>query len=148
MKRIIVVCDASRARIFLSDASAQPLRLDTAIYFAAGRARNKELVSDEAGRVNKAAPGIMSATDPRTTPHEVEVERFASELVRIVQQRLVADHTLSLVIVAPAHFLGVLRNKLSRESEQQLEAALPMDLTHVHENDLPAHLAAAVGPHP
>jgi len=68
----VLVCDASRARVFAFEKSEQPWAIVEDIINPAGRARVRDLVEDKAGR---AGPGM----EPRRDPRELR-ERLAGEL--------------------------------------------------------------------
>lgn len=147
MKRFILICDAAHARLLSAGKRQEPLELKREISNARGRARDQALQSDEPGRLRKGRSGVLSAMDPRTAPHEVEMERFAAELAHVLHEHLssvAGDSTLT--IVPPPHFLGILRAKLTSAVEKRLAAAVPMDLNHLTEHELPQHLEHVLWP--
>ncbi len=146
MKRLILVCDASRARLLTAGLPDEPLTVDRTIYNARGRARNQALRSDEPGRVLKVSGGVMSAMDPRTMPHEVEIERFAAQLARQLEVQLSTGDYDSFILVAPPHLLGLLRGQLAPQQEIRMAGSLAVDLTHANEQELSQHLRHVLWP--
>ncbi len=141
METWILVADASRARIFdLED--GQRLKLVREFSNPKGRARAQELVSDEPGRLAKGkGRQVLSAMDPRTSPHEVEAKHFAAQLTHALHDGRVHKKYDSLALVAPPHFLGLLRDHLDAEVGKMVVSATHSDYTHVAEHELPHHLS-------
>jgi len=140
METWILVADASRARIFdLQD--GQRLKLVREISNPRGRARAQDLVSDEPGRLAKGkGRQVLSAMDPRTSPHEVEAKHFAAELGHALHDGQMHQRYGSLALVAPPHFLGLLRKELHPEVDKLVVSAAHSDYTHVAEHELTHHL--------
>ena len=51
--------------------------------------------------------------EPDTTQHEVQAERFARELGQVLSEALTSKKYDVVGLVAPAHFLGLLRAELT-----------------------------------
>lgn len=135
----IVVADASRARVLSAD-DAGSLELIHALSFPLARKRSQELVSDEAGRIDKGGRGILSAMDPRTDPHAHQAELFARELSELLDKAAGRNAYGRLTIVAPAHFLGLLRESISSQTRRKLVGDLARDLTPLELPQLAEHL--------
>ena len=137
MKRVILVCDASRARLFAGVGRHEPLQLLREEDNPGGRATEQELRSDEAGRLRKGGRGgVLSAMDPHKTAHEVDSERFSHHLAAQLKELFDKREFDALVIVAPAHLLGLLRSALAPEVQQHLKSSVAKDLTHMGEREL------------
>jgi protein required for attachment to host cells len=138
MKRIVLVCDSSRARLLASMGRHEPLQLVWSEDNPQGRAIEQDLRSDESGRLRKGGrAGVLSAMDPNKTAHEVEAERFAHHLAGQLKSHLESHAAYDgLVIAAPAHFLGLLRELLAPEVRDVLKDSVPKDLTKMSEREL------------
>jgi protein required for attachment to host cells len=146
MKRAILVCDASRARLFVSVGRHEPLRLLHSEDNPRGRAREQDLRSDEAGRYSEHGKhGILSGMEPHTSAHEVESERFARHLAGVVKQSHVRGEFESLAIVSPPHFLGLLRATLDPDLER-LATGIAKDLSKLEPGELMDHVAPMLWP--
>ncbi len=142
MERAILVCDASRARLFASTGRHAPLRPLFSEDNPVGRAREQDLRSDQPGRYSEGGKqGVRSAMDPHTPAHEVEEERFARHLADALQRSHARGEFKSLTIAAPAHFLGLLRAALDPAIER-LAVCVAKDLSKLE----PAELMEHVGP--
>ena len=125
----VVVADASIARIYNLESDRELILVRT-LEHPRGRARAQELASDEPGRINKSGGRfIQSAMDPHTEPHEVESVRFAAEITNILQKGLDARSYAELVVIAPPHFLGLLRHAMEPHIIKYVRRSVARNLT-------------------
>lgn len=112
-KTWIVVGDASRARIFAGSEAGASWSVVEDLDFPAGRERVHDLVTDHPGSMRQSgAKGTKAGMTPPTDPKEKEAMRFARTLAdRLRKGRLDREYD-ALVLVAPPHFLGMLRGEL------------------------------------
>ena len=143
----ILVGDASGARIFSIAGRNKPLQLVKEFSNADGRKLTQDLVSDEPGRMSKGGtPGMKSAMDPRTTAHEAAAQTFAKQLADYLKHHSSNSDFASLSLVAPAHFRGLLRSVLSRETDALIRSSLTKDLVHTPANQLMEHIESLLVP--
>jgi protein required for attachment to host cells len=141
----ILVSDASRAKLYSTTGRHQPLHLEREIANPSGRAREQDLVSDQAGRIRKGGMhGVHSAMDPQTTAHQAAADEFARELGHLLHHEHERGSFASLVIAAPPHFLGELRELLSKDVVSSLKASVAKDLIHVETHKLRERLNASL----
>ena len=133
----VMVCDASRARVFTFDKSHDPWTLLEDLSNPAGRARSHELVEDKAGHLG---PG----SQPRTDPASAEEEKFASRLGRLLETGFDGHRYGDVVLVAPPRFLGHLRASLSPPVARRVTASIDKDLTRADPRELRERLADAL----
>jgi protein required for attachment to host cells len=124
----VLVADASQARV-LESVGAE-LSVVRELDNAAGRARSQDLVSDEPGRIDKGGRGILSAMDPRTSPHEQQTILFANRLAKLLESAAAAGDYERLTLVAPPHLLGLLRKAISPVVRRRISAEIGKDLVH------------------
>jgi protein required for attachment to host cells len=111
----ILIADMSRARVIVPSRDRKTLKLVFEWANAEGRAKGADLKSDRSGRMRKsAARRGAPALQAHTAPHEVEAERFASVLATRLRAAHVAGRFDCLGVVAPPHFLGLLRERMRR----------------------------------
>jgi protein required for attachment to host cells len=139
----VLVCDASRARLFAVEGKGRPWKLLRELEHPASRAHGLEITTDKAGRAS-VGPGIGSARAPATPPKEVEAEHFAQTLADMVEKGCAEDAFGRLVLVAPPHFLGLVRKSLSSQATKRIAGTLDKDLTLVEARHLPERLEAVV----
>ena len=134
--RWILVADASRARFFREDPKERTFEQIGAFDHEASRAKVRDLMADANGR--KPVGPSMSAghlahgrpgAEPDTDAKSVEAEKFARELADYIESGVLAHAFESLVLVAPPHFLGLLRAQLGKEAPRHVETTIDKDLT-------------------
>lgn len=130
MRTWIVVCDAARARVFDSRGNLQHLALVAQLEHPQSRRKEEALGMVRRGSVTTGA-GIHGGLPQQTSPKAHEAEQFA----RILADRMnhaVADHTCQrLVLVAPPHFLGLLRKLLNPAAQTCLHRTIDKDYTQL-----------------
>jgi protein required for attachment to host cells len=128
----ILVSDASRSKLLTTELPEHPWTLVEAFEHPEGREASREIrPSSPPGRMlqSMAKGGRRSAMEPRTTPKEAEVERFAHELCQYLENAASRRQFDVLVLVAPPHFLGILQGALGRQSGKCLRASVNKDLS-------------------
>lgn len=118
----ILVADPFRGRLFrLSEASGlEELR----IYVCAeGRMQGQQV-----GEVSHEGSSGRDAIEPSIQTLEKRSGRFADCLQDILARGLNQRHFQQLVLVAPPHFLGVLRDALNESVREAVVAELAKDL--------------------
>jgi len=141
MTHWILIADASGARAVASLAPQTPLTLVREFANPRGRQRNQERDSDLPGRVSKSGtPGTRSAMQPHTTAHDEAAFEFARDLATTLRKELDNGSYDALSLVAPPHFLGVLRAELDKKVQRTLKGTLDRDLVHVSVHELKPHI--------
>ncbi len=138
----ILVADAGRARIFAKVEGIPGLALIHELDNPAGREHGCQLVSDASSRVQKHSSNIFSAMDPRTSPHEHQASIFAHRLAFLLEGAALQGEYQSLVQVAPAHLLGLLRNVNGPAVRKRIHRELALDLTHHSPRSIECSIAA------
>src|SRR5437773_2128773 len=122
----ILTCNASRARLLLEKQHGRDYSLVGSYEHADSRAHVRDLMADAQGRkpvgpvpaAKAASPGGgygRPGAEPDTDPKEVEAQKFAHELAAMLEKGR-SDHVYErLIVVAPPHFLGLMRSALDGE---------------------------------
>lgn len=97
--------------------------------------RNGALTSDKEGHY-KANDSGRGAYSPHMEAHEVEIDNFAREIARELNQQRNANKLDQLFIIAPAHMYGLLANHINKHVENLLINHLPKDGIHLSEREL------------
>jgi protein required for attachment to host cells len=149
MKQWILVADASRARVFSVPENNKPNKpwlLEKELEHLASRAKATELTTDVPGRVRQSfGAGSRPAMDDPTDPKEVEAQAFAHELADFLEQGLNHNRFEQLVLVAPPHFLGLMREMVSEQVAKRIQWSINKDFTQLPARDLPDHINAVHG---
>ena len=142
----ILVAHEAGARLFENRGPGKGLELLEEVEHAAGRERDREIVSDRPGRSFRKNSG-----DPRRAamsrsegPHDRAVASFARELAHNLQHERTQNRFERLVLVAPPRFLGLLRSSLDTPTAHLVVGSLAKDLATTKEAELVKHLGDVV----
>lgn len=143
-KTWIMVADARRARLFCQSGGDEPWR-EMSDYCSEDRLETRDL-EDLPGRGLNRGNGGHFAMVSRVDPREHAVRDFADSLVEVLEKGRAAAEFDDLTLIAPAHFLGLLKRRLSRETGKCLTQTLSLDLTRCRASDIQRRLAPASRP--
>jgi protein required for attachment to host cells len=160
MPRWILIADASRARIFRDDRPTKPFTLVDSLEHPESRARVRDLMSDAMGRkpagMSRGGPDTLAAAGsssarpgaaPDTDAKAVEAQKFARIVAEHLEKGLDQRAYDSLVVVAPPHFLGVLKQCLHHEVGKHVELYINKDLTQHERTNIEQHVRSELGSH-
>lgn len=116
----VLVCDAARAMFFQIRDGEHAWHL-------------VNVSSHPESRSN--APGVDK---------DVEKGRFAHSLVQALDHAMRASHFRRWVLVAPPHFVGLIKKGLTAELEKHLIATIDKDMVHLPLHTLTENLREAV----
>jgi len=100
-----------------------------------------ELGTERPGRVHESATSAHHAVQPRQDLHQADKRSFVHEVATVLNEASQRHEFDGLVLVAPAHALGDLRQALDAATQRKITGELQKDLTNVPNGDLAAHLA-------
>jgi protein required for attachment to host cells len=144
MKQWILVADASRARIFSipeNHKPNQPWVLEKEFDHPESRAKATDLTTDVPGRVRQSfGQGSRPAMEEPTEPKEVEAQTFARLLADALAQGLNHNKFDRLTLVAPPHFLGLLRGTVPEQVAKRIHQSINKDYTMLPARELPDHV--------
>lgn len=104
-------------------------------------------MADTDGRKPNGQSGHMSNQRPGAAPdsdsREVEAMKFAQELAGRLDKGRVDHEYDRLVLVAPPHFLGLLKGTLDGQVQKLLAHTVDKDLTSIQARELPERLSLA-----
>ncbi len=141
----VLVCDAARARLFEVKERDNKWHLTLSLTHEESRKKATELVSDHAGRSSPPGGSVHhNALAPASTPKEVEQGHFVHSLIGVMDQAMRSNRFSRWVLVAPPHFLGMLKQSLTPELTKHLMATVDKDLSHVESHELADTLRAVV----
>ncbi len=143
----VLVSNAAEARLFLNEGCGKGLQLVRDWEHPDSRKHEGDLVTDGASRIQQSdGRGARSSIQWETSPKETEMQRFAAELVEYLAAGRVAGTFRHLVLVAPPHFLGLLREKMDAATSATVRATLNKDYSQETVPDLVERLANVVCP--
>jgi protein required for attachment to host cells len=141
-----VVADGGRARILQKRRGGRGDRqaaFDTRqeLVSANLHSHTHELGTERPGRVHESATSAHHAVQPRRDLRQADKQSFVHEVATVLNEASQRHEFDRLVLVAPAHALGDLRQALDAATQRKITGELQKDLTNVPNGDLAAHLA-------
>jgi protein required for attachment to host cells len=137
-----VVADGGRARIVQKRDGEDAFHTRRELVSAEIHSRTHELGTDRPGRTHESAMSARHAMQPREDLHRADKRSFVHEVAAALNEANTRNEFDCLVLVAPAHALGQLRQALDSPTQHKIVAQLQKDLTKVPDADLKEHLAA------
>lgn len=147
----ILVCDVSRAKLFSTELREHDWSLVEAFEHSEGREPGRDTGPQAPpGRMlkSKSPGGRRTALEAHTSPKEIEAERFARQLGDYLEDAVAHRRFDYLVLVAPPHFLGVLKGVLGRQAAKHLRATVDKDLSMLDAAEVRRRLIDNVFPQP
>jgi protein required for attachment to host cells len=125
----IVAADGSRARIFETDDSGNFYELEELVN-PEGRMKNGEINTDQDGRfATKGMTGQSHTSQKDVSPKDHEVELFTKHLGHELDKAC-SDHRFDkLCLVAPAKFIGMVRDNLADHTRQAVSEEIVKDVS-------------------
>jgi protein required for attachment to host cells len=141
----ILVCDSARGRLFESRGNHPSWELLEVLSHSESRSKTGELVGDHAGQRSSQGPSVHhNALAPSSFPKEVEKGHFVHTLATMLDQAMRSNRFDRWVLVAPPHFIGMLKHELSPMLRKHLLASVDKDLTHIDAQELAERLRDTV----
>jgi protein required for attachment to host cells len=135
----ILVADAARARLFRVERPRGPLIEEADFVHPEDRLPEHELGSDDPGRV-KGPGGMQHSLGPDEGLKEKEAGRFAHDLAHHLRAGREQGRFRRLYVVAPPHFLGVLRQHVDEHTLALVIESFDKDLVRHGAEDIRKHL--------
>lgn len=144
----VLIADSSRARLYSVPQRGKPWALVDEFSHDASRVTAGGLTTDQPGRSHGSGigKGARSAMESKSSPKEVEVGHFAHELVEVLHHGHGQQAYERIVLVAPPHFLGLLRLGLNDTVSKLIATSVDKDYLHLPESELHARLDALLQP--
>ena len=146
MNTWILVADACGARLFMAFDNGKSLQLLERFSHARSRAMEAELVSERPGSGRSSTHTMPSTKQPHRTHKELQAVEFATVLIDYLVDAAQQHRFDSLVLVAPPHFLGLLRAELSPALARMISATIAKDLIYMDDATIREHVGKAVWP--
>lgn len=147
----ILVADASQARLFAGRKKNEPWTLIQTLEHPESRAKNHELITDRPGRTQQsggtpsspdtASPGKGSRSGMEVEePKHVEQKHFAQLLADMLAKGVLERACEALMVVAPPHFLGLLRERFTDPVQKVLHSTIDKNYTALAQKELEERL--------
>lgn len=125
---LVVVTDSEKALFMVNLTDGEDPNFDVVRVDEEANPPDREQKANRKGmNQESSAPGVRSYDE--TDFHELQKERFASDLAEKLYKMAHAGRFELLVIVASPQVLGVLRNEMHKEVSDKVVAEIPKTLT-------------------
>lgn len=126
----ILTADSTRVRIFQELDAEHHLQEVQDFANPAGRAQDRELLTDapERRKVPQGAIGSTHDGQPETLPVDHENAKFSKEIGDYLEQARNEQRFDRLCVIAAPKFLGLLRQNLSKEAQKLVEQEIDKDI--------------------
>jgi protein required for attachment to host cells len=123
----VVVAESSRARIFETTDGVSLSEIADVVH-PEGRLRERQLTSDRQGRTyDSSGRGRHSKQDP-VSAHEQENIAFARAIARCLKAARQRNAFETVILIAPPHFLGLLRKSVDPVTLRRIRREVPKDI--------------------
>jgi protein required for attachment to host cells len=141
----VLVCDAAKARVFeIRDGDPTWHAIELVLH-EGSRSKASELVGGRSGTRSSEGRSVHhNALAPASSPKEVEKDGFAHTLAKTLDQAMRSARFRKWVLVAPPHFLGLMKEKLTSELEKHLLTTLDKDFNNLGVHELSERLREAI----
>ncbi len=136
---LVVIADGEHAR-FLRQTPHDTLKQDRVFEASAAHQRPSGLRSDGPGASFHTGASAHHAITPKHDPKVLEKEKFAAFVAGEIDGAVTAEAWDALVVVAPAHSMAVLRERLGPAAQALLAGTVEKDLIKTPTDELPSHL--------
>lgn len=141
MKTWVVVASAARARFFEVNGRVKPLVEVKDLVNPEDRLQAQALKSDKPGRAFDHMGGQRHAMGTPVDPKEQVAIRFAKQVVEQLESDRHQGRFDSLCVVAPPHFLGLLRGHMGNGLTRAVRGEVTNDLTQQDLRSVREHVA-------
>ena len=141
----VLVCDAAKARVFEIRHGDPTWHAVELVLHEGSRSKASELVGGPSGTRSSEGRSVHhNALAPASSPKEVEKDGFAHTLATTLDRAMRSARFRKWVLVAPPHFLGLMRKELTSELEKHLLTTVDKDFNDLAVHELSERLRDAV----
>ncbi|MCK6454243.1 MAG: host attachment protein [Alphaproteobacteria bacterium] len=142
----ILVADAARARVFRLERPGSRLAPALDRELVADNVPSHELASDRPGRSFDSAGQGRHAMEPPTDPKRYEKQRFARQVVELLDAQRRHNAFARLAVVAAPQMLGDLRAAMADELRKIVELEIAKDFSKLSSDQIEQHLQELTEP--
>lgn len=136
----VLVANRSEAKIFALHNKGSELKLQKSWSNRFGHSSDQDIYTDKPGRQPATGQGHVGDSMPRKDATEQEAERFAGDVIDWLDSKRKTDKIYHIDIIAEAGFLGKLRNKMNKQTEELVNKVVDKDVINADEARLLAYL--------
>jgi protein required for attachment to host cells len=142
-QRLVLVVDKTTARFFSCKGRPPILSSLTSLSNIEGRLKDRDLATDEGGRMFDARGPNKSAFEPHSSPVEISLGRFLKEVAQEVEP-FTRNGPLELILVAGPKIRGALRQELEHIKMLSIIGEINKDLSEEKPEEIARYIAREV----
>ena len=135
----VVVCDGAKALVLENTGNINSPKLKTVEVFEQKDLPTRALGTDEPGRVINSVGSMRSAVE-QTDWHDQAERAFLVHLVQHLDAAIVSGKAKSLIVVAPARALGMIRPAYSQALKSAVRTEVDKDFVKMPVREIEKHL--------
>jgi protein required for attachment to host cells len=135
----VVVCDGAKALVLENTGNINSPKLKTVEVFEQKDLPTRALGTDEPGRVINSVGSMRSAVE-QTDWHDQAERAFLVHLVQHLDSAVVSGKAKSLIVVAPARALGMIRPTYSHALKSAVRTEVDKDFVKMPVREIEKHL--------
>jgi protein required for attachment to host cells len=136
----IVVAESTRARIFDYEKGSQRFEEICDLVHPQGRLEEQESNSDKPGRQMRGDAKAHHCIAGSNSNREIESGVFAKEICSKLETDRCHNKFDKLILIAPPHFLGELRDKMTPYCSSRVSSSIGKNLLHCSKEEILSHL--------
>jgi protein required for attachment to host cells len=140
----ILIADAGHAKVLQTIGVGNKLLPVTGFEFSQDIPAGKDITRERAARTHESMGQRRHAIEPKSDPRQAMKRAFAQEIAQRLDAAAAADAFDRLVVAAPPHLLGDLRQRFSAQVKKRIVAEIAQDLVKLPTAELRRHLASEV----
>lgn len=125
----VLIADGEKALFLINQTDGEDPFLEVFREEAQANPPNREQAANRRGRFNDG-PSVHRSAVQDTDWHQLAKDRFAAELAEILYKKAHQGAFDRIVLVAPPHTLGELRQEIHKEVADKVVAEVPKTLTN------------------
>jgi protein required for attachment to host cells len=135
----VLVCDGHKALILQNAGDRVYPKLEARERFEHEEHQSRDLGSDAPGRSHSSGSDRRSSVD-QIDLHRLEDDKFLKGVAAHLDRAVTAGQIEKLILVAPAHAMGLLRKALSPAAHKAIAAEVEGDYVHLPLYEIEKHL--------
>lgn len=131
----VIVANSNICQIYTYNKKPGHLSLHKDIQHPESKLKNSELTSDKSGQY-KARDTTRGNYSPHMDAKEIEMDNFAREIAKILNQERSLNHYNNLILVASARTSGLLFQHMDKNVKELITHHIQKDIVHLANHEL------------
>jgi protein required for attachment to host cells len=133
--RWILLANSNECRIYDYEKKTDTLTCLKRIDHPENKLKTNELVTDRQGRY-RSSNSAHGAYGHDSEPHEIQIDNFAREIARVLEEARISKQYKELVVVAPPAMDGLLNTHLKKTVQNLVVSTILKNIMHLNDHEL------------